>query len=77
MTAFDKAWRVIKSEAYDGESESSCAVCGAQGQSVKPTGTGMMACTRPDVNDYLPMDGEGYAGAMLQYQQCQRQARNQ
>ena len=114
MSAFDKAWKVLKddrtspcercgqrmtfdeiggfddagphckscagitkSEAYDGESESSCAVCGKGGSSVKPTGSGMMACTRPDVNDYLPMDGEGYAGAMLQYQQCQRQARGQ
>jgi len=72
MTAFDKAWRILKSEAFAGESASSCAVCGASGPSVKPTGTGMMACTRPDINDYLPMDGEGYAGAMLQYRRCQQ-----
>jgi hypothetical protein len=68
---------ITKSEAYDGESESSCTVCGKSGSSVKPTGSGMMACQRPVMEDYLPMDGDGYAGAMLQYQQCQRQARGE
>ena len=77
MSAFDKAWKVLKSEGYPGESESSCTVCGASGASVKPTGSGMMASHRPVMEDYLPMDGEGYAGAMLQYQQCQRQARGE
>lgn len=79
MTAFDKAWKILKSEGYDGESaEGECAICGNRNPTVvKPTGSGMSACTRPDMEDYLPADGEGYANHMLLYQQCQRQARGQ
>ena len=72
-----------KSEGYDGESaESECAICGKRNTGgtpdvVRPSGSGMHVCTRPNMEDYLPGDGEGYAGHMLQYQQCQRQARGE
>lgn len=74
---------ITKSEGYDGESaESECAVCGKRNTGgtpdvVRPSGSGMHVCTRPNMEDYLPGDGEGYAGHMLQYQQCQRQARGE
>ena len=79
----EKAWNVLKSEGYDGESaESECAICGKRNTGgtpdvVRPSGSGMHVCTRPNMEDYLPGDGEGYAGHMLQYQQCQRQARGE
>ena len=73
---FDMSWRLLKSKAYDGEDESGeCAICGLKHPDVvKPTGTGMMACTKPNWEDYEPGDGEGYKAHLEDYERCQRMA---
>ena len=76
MNPIDSAWQILKSKAYDGEEESGeCAICGNKHpRTVKPTGTGMMACTKPRMEDYEPGDGLGYEAHMEEYRRCQRLA---
>tara|TARA_R100001443_G_scaffold81484_1_gene88407 strand:+ start:8 stop:247 length:240 start_codon:yes stop_codon:yes gene_type:complete len=79
MKPIDNAWSILKSKAYDGEEEGGeCAICGNKHRDVvRPTGTGMMACTKPKWEDYEPGDGEGYQGHLEHYERCQRMAGGQ
>ena len=76
MNPIDTAWSILKSKAYDGEEESGeCALCGNRNPDVvRPTGTGMMVCSEPRMEDYEPGDGEGYKGHLADYERCQRMA---